>query len=135
MRQNLAELDLGAQLRLKYEAGLRLQHESKLREKCDKSQSNLWPGWEISYLWIKGGSQKTGIARPCKSERRKGQGRDTNCQSKQAQIKIKIKAFRKCQAGHPQTCQNHFENSPSLSSQLQKNETELLTASLFDIVP
>ena len=32
MRQNLAELDLGAQLRLKYEAGLRLQHESKLRE-------------------------------------------------------------------------------------------------------
>ena len=29
MRQNLAELDLGAQLRLKYEAGLRLQHERK----------------------------------------------------------------------------------------------------------
>ena len=35
-------------------------------------------------------------------------------------------------SGRPPT---HFENSPSLSSQLQKNETELLTASLFDIVP
>ena len=29
MRQNLAELDLGAQFRLKYEAGLRLQYERK----------------------------------------------------------------------------------------------------------
>ena len=32
MRQNLAELDLGAQFRLKYEAGLRLQHERKRKK-------------------------------------------------------------------------------------------------------
>ena len=66
MRQNLAELDLGAQFRLKYEAGLRLQYERSY-ERYHRLKWAVTNPRAISvkkkqnYLLIKA-FQKTGIA-------------------------------------------------------------------------
>ena len=100
------------------------ENESKLQEillvENVTNSRAISGGWGGNYLWIKGLSKD----RDCNAWQttEKGQGRDTNCQSKQAQAIPEM-------SGGPHTCQienlfeNHFQSSPALPSQLQKNET------------
>ena len=103
MRQNLAELDLGAQLRLKYEAGLRLQHESKLREIL---LDNMWQILEQSLARVGNklsvDKRRLSKDRDCKAlqireKERAGQGYKLSI--KAARLKLKSKS-KQAQAGN-----------------------------------
>ena len=96
MRQNLAELDLGAQFWLKYEAGLRLRYERKWKyvTKCalTNPRKNSLNGKRNHFLLIKG-LQKIGRIARMGNERERAEG-----------YKLAIKPgwnhSSKCQATH-----------------------------------